>query len=240
MNLILTMAGIYQRFAKEGYKIPKYLLPWGEKTILSSILDCLDVNKAFKNVILIANARDHVYAPHILATLRSFGLSESNLLMIDGSSGQAESAVMGMNALYKMCPAANDQSVLIHNIDTILLGRNFPEIKNILTECDGYIDVFSSTNHSYSYVLLNDTNQVIDIAEKMVISNLATSGLYGFRSPAIFEYFYRADDIYIASIYKRMVEQERKIVVGDIHKEIDTIVLGTPFDYLNASATFFK
>ena len=38
MNLILTMAGRYSRFVNEGYRIPKYLLPWGNKPILSEIL----------------------------------------------------------------------------------------------------------------------------------------------------------------------------------------------------------
>ena len=38
MNLILTMAGKYSRFVNEGYKIPKYLLPWSNHTILSEIL----------------------------------------------------------------------------------------------------------------------------------------------------------------------------------------------------------
>ena len=53
MNLILTMAGRYSRFINEGYKIPKYLLPWGKRSILSEILSIMNHNNTFENIYVI-------------------------------------------------------------------------------------------------------------------------------------------------------------------------------------------
>ena len=50
MNLILTMAGKYSRFKNEGFRLPKFLLPWGDKSILSEILS--EMSPHFNNVYL--------------------------------------------------------------------------------------------------------------------------------------------------------------------------------------------
>ena len=55
MNLIITMAGRYSRFVDEGYKMPKYLLPWGDKSILNEIILELNKHSDFDNIYLIAN-----------------------------------------------------------------------------------------------------------------------------------------------------------------------------------------
>ena len=38
MNLVLTMAGKYQRFRLFGNKVPKYLMPLGKHTILWHVI----------------------------------------------------------------------------------------------------------------------------------------------------------------------------------------------------------
>ena len=38
MNLVLTMAGKYQRFRLFGNKVPKYLMPLGKYTILWHVI----------------------------------------------------------------------------------------------------------------------------------------------------------------------------------------------------------
>ena len=100
---------------------------------------------------------------------------------------------------------------------------------------DGYIDVFKSNNRNYSYVL-TDQNIVKSIAEKILISEYATSGLYGFSSFEKFNNFYDdSNDLYISDVYKRMIDEGQQILISDVYDENDTIVLGTPTDYLNSS-----
>lgn len=233
MEIILTMAGKYERFRKDGYKVPKYLLPWGSETILSKIISNLK-HECISNLYLIANKNDEIYFPHILDHLRKFNIPRSNLLYINNTSGQAETTKVAINLLKKH--NLNNQKFCISNIDTILYGRDLKEISKILDSCNIYIDTFKSNNKDYSYVLANEvTHEAYDIIEKKVISNFASSGMYGFSSYEIFLDFYYHGDIYISDIIKRAITNNISTKIGNIYTENDTLVLGTPAEYENNS-----
>ncbi|MFC1921605.1 sugar phosphate nucleotidyltransferase [Chloroflexota bacterium] len=235
MILILTMAGRYTRFIAEGYIFPKYLLPWADKTILSKILYEMKKGDAFSDIILVANNRDEIYMPHVRTIMKSYDIDTHNLLLVSDTEGQAETALIGIESIQKK-KSELKQPIVIHNIDTILYKRNYEDVKQSLHINDGYIDVFQSSRHDYSYVLVDEENRVIAIEEKMVISNLATSGLYGFSSAEKFEEFYvEHEDIYISSIYKKMIVAGERVIVGEKYSNHHTIVLGTPEEYINAS-----
>lgn len=231
MNLILTMAGKYTRFINEGYRIPKYLLPWGEKSILSEILIQMNKNNDFKNIYLITNKQDDIYMPHVRKILESLNIPKENLYQIFDTSGQAETA---FTAIDKIKEKLDDAPIIFHNIDTILYKRNYTQIPTILASKDGFIDVFKSNNHNYSYVLMED-NKVVSIAEKIVISNNATSGLYGFKNYQTFLNYYDKETLYISEVYQKMIDDGKQIVISELHDESDTIVLGTPSEYLTSS-----
>lgn len=235
MILILTMAGRYQRFVDEGHKLPKYLLPWGDKTVLSAILSELQKNREFSEVFLVANHRDEKYMPHVKAIMRLHKIPADHLTLTHDTKGQAATAQLGIDAVVKTSKIPNEP-VFFHNIDTILYQRNVKQMAADIARHDGYIDVFTSNNANYSYVLLDDQRRVREIAEKIVVSDLATSGLYGFKNAQMFQHHYNADeDLYISSVYKRMIANGSSIITGEKHRESDTIVLGTPVEYMNAA-----
>jgi len=230
MNLIMTMAGKYSRFINEGYRLPKYLLPWGDKSILSEIITVLNINNNFDNIYLIANKCDEVYMPHVRKIIESIGIPHENLFLVSDTKGQAETA---HHAITEICNRFGELkgNIVFHNIDTILYNRDIEKISDSLASSDGYIDVFESNNHAYSYVLSED-DKVRSIAEKIVISNSATSGMYAFSNMDEFCKFYNEDVIYISDIYKNMIENHAEIAISRLHSEEDTIVLGVPSDYL--------
>lgn len=228
------MAGNYQRFRDEGFNIPKYLLPWGNSNILSKIISELSVNFKYENVVFLANAKDHSYFPHIKSIMKFHNIPLENLIELKNTTGQAETALYGVNFLVENCKSHSP--LLIHNIDTILLNRDLVNVEQALLSSDGYIDIFVANNQSYSYVITNDFDQVIEIAEKIVISNKATSGLYGFRNPNLFKANYDKDSKYISQIFSKILVNKNNLInTGEFYKEKDTIVLGTPHEYLNSS-----
>ena len=229
MNLILTAAGKYSRFREAGYNIPKYLLPFGNRSILSEILHNLVHNPVVEKVYLIVNNSDESFLGHTRKIMEAHGLDKNNIIMMSDTKGQAETAY---KALKHIKPKG---AVLFHNIDTILYNRDLEAIANALKECDGYIDVFRSQNHAYSYVVEKD-KRVSMISEKVLVSDLATSGLYGFKDAEEFR-FHEDGFTYISEVYKDMIEHERCVRIGKVHDEKDTIVLGTPEDYLKYSAS---
>jgi len=233
MNLILTMAGQYQRFIDEGYRIPKYLLPWGDKTILHTIINELNTNKCFDNVFLVANKRDDIYMPHVRRINKSLGIPAENLILISDTLGQVHTAYEALLIIEHIIND-NSQPVAFHNIDTILYNRNFTKLSDMLKKYDGFVDVFRSNNHNYSYVL--EKNNIINaIEEKILISDLATSGFYAFSNITIFKEHFNENDHYISQLYKHMINNNCKIIISEPATEKDTIVLGTPSSYLTSS-----
>jgi len=227
MNLILTMCGKYSRFTNEGYKIPKFLLPWGNHSILSEILYQM---KGFDNIYLVANEADNAFISHVRKILSFYSIPQDHLIMLKDTSGQAETAFIGMCRIKNLTGP-----VVFHNIDTILYGRNFKDLSDNLSNNAGYIDVFNSNNHEYSYVLVDENNYIKEIKEKILISDLATSGMYGFSSSKMFLDYYSKSSLYISEIYRNMMQNGEKIITGKHHTEKDTLVVGTPSEYLNLS-----
>lgn len=235
MILVLTMAGLYQRFTNEGYKLPKYLLPWGDKTVLSAILTELQGDRGFSEVFLVANHRDENYIPHVKAIMRLHEIPLHHLTLTHDTKGQAATAMVGVAAI-ENSDVPRDQPIAFHNIDTILYKRNIDEMASALRQNDGYIDVFTSHNANYSYVLVDQQRKVLEIAEKIVVSELATSGLYGFKNVrTVADNYDHEQDVYISAIYKRMIGKGLSIRSSDKHHESDTVVLGTPSEYMNAA-----
>ena len=89
-----------------------------------------------------------------------------------------------------------------------------------------------------SFVRHGSGNDVIEIAEKQLISSWATVGLYGFRSAACFaEHYQEAYDRgririmhgerYVAPIYELVLMQGERVVAPRLETH-DVNVLGTP------------
>jgi len=236
MILILTMAGQYQRFKDAGFNIPKYLLPWGARTVLSKILSELITSGEIRLIFLVCNFRDEAFMPHVRAVMTELGVDRKNLLMVEDTKGQAETAMLGILEAVKIA-ANHAESVVVHNIDTILLRRDNAEVLKSLKLAHAYVDVFRANSHNYSYVLTDGDDTIIEIAEKIVLSTMATSGLYAFRDAKTFLDYYQSSDVFISDVLQRMISGDLRVVKGPVHAESDTIVLGTPAEYMNASLT---
>jgi len=236
MNFIFCMAGLYQRFRDQGYNVPKYLLPLQKnKTILEVILDNIIPQYPFENVLLVANKRDAGQRDKLTDIMQSCNnLCKKNVIFIEDTLGQAETAYMGVKYLKNMF-SKNSSKVIFHNIDTILTNRDFYFINTALDKYDGFIDVFESNNPAYSYVKVNKDKIVINIAEKIVISNLATSGLYAFKSIDEYISYYEktsfVGEFYISSIYLAMIKSGKMLTVSHNTNKKSTIILGSPEEY---------
>lgn len=235
MILLLTLAGRDQYAEGPGYHVPKYLLPWGDRSVLATILDELRAGGAFSDVFLVANRRDDDYAPHVRAILRARGVPEDRLVFTADTPGQAATALVGLDAVDAV-RGGTDEPVVINSADTILYRRDGGAIAAALREADGYVDVFGSSNRYYSYVLLDEARRVKEITEKIVVSDTATSGCYGFRDAATYRAFYMpGPDRYVSEVFKRMIAAGRTVVAGPRHTEADTVVLHSAEEYLNAA-----
>lgn len=225
------MAGLNTRFHDVGFDIPKYLLPWHNKTIISSIVSEFMSSYKFDNIALIANKRDMYFRKDLIHTISEIGLNESNVHYIGDTSGQAHTAYIGSTL------AKKNEPIFIHNSDTYLTFRDFKQIENLLKTDDAFVDIFVANNPKYSYVK-TEGHKVLEIVEKNPISPFASSGLYCFSSSQLYqEYFDRLQknfskpEMYIADILDLMIKDQKSIVTNTLNNKEETIVLGSPYEY---------
>lgn len=240
MILILTMAGKYTRFREFSYEIPKYLLPLSNHTILHYVLDSFDSSDAFDAIVLVANKKDYRFKTQIARTLSEFRFESKSIIFVDDTAGQSETALLGIKHVIETSNGKRkSQPVIVHNIDTILMNRNFDEYIEKLKDADCLIDVFNSRNPSYSYVL-QDSNRVTHIVEKQVISSTASSGCYAFKSLSIADKYMSGSlkTHYISEAIANMISDRKIVQITKSHSENDTVVLGTPEEYINSMEYF--
>ena len=229
------MAGVGSRFINAGYFKPKFLLKLNTR---ETILDVIFKNIYSENVEYFAicnNVNKHWISEDLKR--KNSALNKIKLIFIDQTKGQAESLHSGLRYLLKKKIATKETPFITHNIDTILLKRKIDSIFSILYQCDGIIDSFISRSKNFSYVKLNKYKNVASLMEKKVVSNRASSGLYGFSSIKKYINFYQKIDSnekkekYISQVINLMIKGG--LIFKDCmnNKAENTVVLGTPKEY---------
>jgi hypothetical protein len=237
MNLVLTMAGKYQRFKLFGNKVPKYLMPLGKTTVLWHVLYEITRSNPKVNVYLLANESDRDFQPIIRAIMDDFSIGISNLAYIADTSSQLETAASIFDE-FDGCLLSSKDPISFTNIDTILKSRRgfFDRLESIKPN-EGLIDSFIGSSHEYSYIRPDSEGNVSGIADHSRISEHACSGLYSFGSGAFFcfqvkEFFKKSPTGNFTDLYHELIDQGFLILFNSNPDTRDTIVLGTPEEYI--------
>lgn len=238
MNLVLTMAGKYSRFKLFGSKVPKYLLPLSTKTVLMEVIEQYLLSYPALKIYLIANRDDQLFFPIVRSIMESFESSNIEIIYIDDTLSQVETATCLTNF---RSPPDFRETICFANIDTILFNReNFFEklikMSGFGSEF-GFLDTFEGYSSQYSYCLVDKEDVVSHIAEKKVISTEACSGLYGFDSYETFlrnakELMKKNRCVNFSDLYNYLIEKNISVKHLKSTGPTDTIVLGTPEEYI--------
>lgn len=238
LNIILCLAGKGQRFVDQGYTIPKFLLR--DISNAESILELIIKNFAasgVKNFFLILNLSHQKWEAEIKESISKFTNLDFSFLFISDTSGQAETAYHGVKHIKKKRLLDLKDPIGFHNGDTILLNRNINLIlKGLQDGADGAIDTFPASSQAYSYVKICREDTIIEIKEKQVISNMASSGLYIFQNLEVFLTYYEKTaflnkEKYISQIYQTMLMSQSIVLNLYNNRKQDTVILGTPDEY---------
>jgi dTDP-glucose pyrophosphorylase len=235
INVVLTMAGNYKRFKLFGARVPKYLLPVGIESILSLIIGQIIDSCKSGNIYLIANREDQIFYPVVKSIMRQYSISLNHCIYIDNSPSQLATALYCGELIEKY---SMDTPIAFTNIDTVLINRNkfFLRLSQ-LTQTAGLIDTFPGDSLEYSYIRTEKTDTVAGIEDHHRLSKMACSGLYGFGS---FNYMCKKATELLASrpdcnfteLYKNYLSQNLRIEYQHSPNKNETIVLGTPEEYV--------
>ena len=70
MNIVITCAGKSNRFKKEGFNVPKFMLPLDNETVISKILDNYDDSDNFHIVITEKQVNENINLQSYLKRLK--------------------------------------------------------------------------------------------------------------------------------------------------------------------------
>jgi len=235
MNIIFTMAGSYSRFIPFANKVPKYLLPLANGSILKEIIHQTTTSCQDFNLYFIANNKDQLFFPVIRSILEGYNIPSSRLVFIDDTLSQLETATELCNFEDNLVESS---PVVFMNIDTVLFHRKsfFKRLGELSGQEVGLIDVFQGYSNTYSYCL-TEGDEVKHVAEKKIISKIACSGLYGFGSLSFFRKYAellmsKDRKSNFTDLYNFFIASGYRVHYSLCENVADTIVLGTPQEYI--------
>ena len=175
MNIVMPMAGKGQRFKDAGYDVPKPFIDVHGATMYRRALSPFVTDM---DQVILVTQDDH--QPHFEA--EPDYVHQSKKVFLQGPTEGAACSVLAARAFID-----NEEPLLIVNCDQIIRYNrfNWAVMANMPT-VDGIIFTFPGTGPKWSYVRLDDTLKVSQVAEKVEISPFATCGAYWFRRGDIF------------------------------------------------------
>jgi dTDP-glucose pyrophosphorylase len=229
MTVIITMAGLGSRFHKAGYNCPKYMIEAKGKTLFDWSMDSLiGYNNNVSRYVFVVRAEDNA-GDFIREHCAGYGINDVKIVEIDHmTDGQATTCMLAL----QYCNP--DDAIMVYNIDTYVEPYEM-RYENILG--DGHIPCFHAAGDHWSFARLDDRGNVVEVREKVRISDNCTLGAYYFSSASLYENLYEEyyadnsrvekNEKYIAPLYNFMIEKGMSVTISIVDAE-KVHVLGTP------------
>lgn len=174
INILIPLAGKNQFFSETEYPFPKPLIEFNGKTMIEHIIDNFSTIEQEKQFIFIVNSED-CKKYHLDNALNILTCHKCKTIKLNNETkGAACSAMMAVEYIDNNIP------LIISNADQIF-DINLQEIINSFQNSDAGVITFESIHPRWSYVKLNEKNEVIETAEKRPISKNAIAGFYYFK-----------------------------------------------------------
>jgi len=228
MNFVIPMAGKGQRFIDAGYRLPKMLIEAEGKTLLEWSVGSLPLDLCSKLVFI--GLKEHKEKYNLHKFIEKKYKDKCNIVQIyldQLTRGQSDTVLKAERII------DFEKPLLIYNIDTAFTSKSLKE-HLLQPNIDGVLGSFNSVLPQYSFAKLYQNSFVIEVAEKVVISNNALTGLYYFAKASDFiEVAKEAiaknervkNEFYIAPLYNKLIAKGKKYIIDSVD---EFHVLGTP------------
>ena len=230
MNVLIPMAGAGKRFSDAGYVFPKPLIEIDNKPMIQWVIESLNLEANFIFII----QKEHQKKYNIKSVLRILQPNCKIIELDQLTEGAACTTLLAKDYINNSDPLiiANSDQYIIWNSSKALYEFNS---KNL----DGAILTFESIHPKWSYAKCDNEGYVKEVAEKKVISNNATVGVYFWKHGS--DYVSSAEEMikknirvnnefYVCPTYNQLLAKGKKV---KIHKVDKMNGLGTPEDLNN-------
>ena len=227
MNILIPMAGAGSRFEQAGYTFPKPLIEIHGKPMIQWVIESLNVKGNF--IFIIQKKHQQKFNLRSLLTAIQPGCK---IIETDGlTEGAACTTLLAKKHI------DNNNPLLIANSDQFIEWNSSKSFyKFVSKKVDGAILTFESFHPKWSYAKVNKANLVTKVAEKEVISNNATVGVYYWLKGK--DYVVSAEkmikqnlrvnnEFYVCPVFNTAIKNNKKIIIENVKKMWG---LGTPED----------
>lgn len=233
LNIVVPMAGAGSRFAAVGFKDPKPLIPVHGKPMIQWVIHNLRPTEPHRFIFICQRAHVRQYGLTPLLQRWAPGCQVIQLdVLTEGAACTVLQARHLIDDANPLMIANSDQYIDI-DINRYLQASRAKGL-------DGLIMTMHADDPKWSYASRGPTGHVTRVAEKQVISNEATVGIYNFARGSDFVGAAQAmiargervnGEFYVAPTYNALIAQGRKIGIHNIGQEGDGMHgLGTPDD----------
>lgn len=227
INVLIPMAGAGSRFTDVGYSFPKPLIDINGKPMIQCIVENLNIKAKYTYVV----QKEHFEKYNLYYLLNAI-TPNCNIVQVNGiTEGAAATALLAKSYL------DNDHPLIIANSDQILEWNSRSFLFNMYkVNADGGIVIFNSTHPKWSYAKCTEDGLVLEVAEKKVISDIATAGVYYWKKGSDFIKYAEQminknirtnNEFYICPVYNEAIQDNKNIYIEKIKKMWG---VGTPED----------
>jgi NDP-sugar pyrophosphorylase family protein len=232
LNIVIPMAGRGSRFQEAGYAFPKPLIDVKGRTMIDVVTRNLRPKGDYRFIFVCQ--RDHVKKYDLHNILKNATDGKFEIVQIDGVTEGAACTVLCATEYVN-----NDDELMIANSDQFIEL----DINNFLAEArlgakDGFVMTFEASHPKWSYARTDKNGLVLETAEKRVVSNQATVGIYYYKrgrdfvaaAQSMIQKNVRSNnEFYVCPTYNEMILAGKKIYIYPIDVE-KMHGLGTPED----------
>lgn len=228
LNILIPMAGHGSRFKDAGYTFPKPLIEIKLKPMIQLVIESLNLNGNFIFII----QKEHQKKYNIKSTLTRL-VGDCKVVEVDKvTKGAACTTLLAKKFIDNNHPLIISNSDQFVEWDSSKTMYNFTEKK-----FDGGILTFNSVHPKWSYAECYDKSNIVKrVAEKNVISNNATVGVYywakgkdyvKYAEQMIKKKILVNNEYYVCPVFNEAILDGKKVAISKVNKMRG---LGTPED----------
>lgn len=238
LNIVIPMSGGGTSFINAGYTFPKPLIDIGGKPMIQMVIENLKPKVKHKFILICKKEHFDKYSLNQIFDNATAGNFES-IQLLAPTQGAACTVLTAVDLIN------DDNELMIANADQ-MIDVDIDKFINFArkSKADGVIMTFRSQHPRWSYARVDKKGAVLEVAEKKVISDQATVGIYYFKTGNAFVKAVLAmieknirfnNDFYVCPVYNELILNGKKAINWEI-KQSQMHGLGTPEDlnkYLN-------
>ena len=238
LNIVIPMAGMGKRFKDAGYIFPKPLIEINNFPMINWVVNSLNIKA---NYIFIVQ-KNHLEKYNLKSALNFIVKNPKIIPLNQITEGAACTTLLAKKYIN------NNKPLLLANSDQYIEWNSSQTMYNFISKkVDGAILTFKSNHPKWSYAKTEKkSDKVIEVAEKKVISENATVGIYYWRKGSDYIKYAKSmikknirvnKEFYVCPVYNEALLDKKNIIIHNIRKMWG---LGTPDDLENFKNKFFS